>query len=200
MKLYNVFPIPVVSFKFSKHYKYSFPEIEKLDRRPKTWTTPLNTSYPNVNDDDPFLPLDVRDSLKNDLNEDLSVVFSNLDIPSRFKFDEFWYNVYHDNQGQEPHTHLNGCVNPIPYWCGIYYNKNATPTKFYRPDLLNRIHQFPVGKNAQPFIQYFSDTVEPPVEEGDVILFPPYLKHSVSTGSDAKMRLTFSFNLGFYNE
>ena len=38
-----------------------------------------------------------------------------------------------------------------------------------------------------------------PVEDGDIVLFPPYLKHYVvpqeKIDSDDKMRLTFSFNL-----
>ena len=38
-----------------------------------------------------------------------------------------------------------------------------------------------------------------PVQDGDILLFPPYLKHYVppqeNIDSNDKMRLTFSFNL-----
>ena len=115
-----------------------------------------------------------------------------------FDFVDFWYNTYHDNQGQEPHTHLTGCMSATPYWCGIYYNKGSTPTTFFRPDSNNRVHQFP--HQGPEFKEYFADYLKPGVSDGDVILFPPYLQHCVDLQSSASMRMTFSFNLQLYNE
>ena len=38
----------------------------------------------------------------------------------------------------------------------------------------------------------------PPVEDGDILLFPPHLEHSVQSKPENKnkMRMTFSFNIG----
>jgi hypothetical protein len=133
-----------------------------------------------------------------DLKEQIKKLFYMHGIPDKFDFVDFWYNSYHDNQGQEPHTHLTGCMSVTPYWCGIYYNKGSTPTTFFRPDSNNRVHQFP--HQGPEFKEYFADSLQPGVSDGDVILFPPYLQHCVDLQSSASMRLTFSFNLQLYNE
>ena len=68
------------------------------------------------------------------------------------------------------HIHLTGCMEQTPYWCGIYYNKGATPTTFFRPDSNNRVHQFPY--QSENFREYFADSLQPNLHDGDVILFP----------------------------
>ena len=198
MRLHKVFFVPVFTFRFDKHNDYKFAEIYKLDHRPRGWTTPVNSTYPSIPDNDTLVSVDVRNSLMSDLKEQIKKLFYQHGIPDRFNFVDFWYNVYHEDQGQEPHTHLTGCMDLNPYWCGVYYNKGTTPTTFFRPDSNNRIHQFPY--NSGDFQEYFADTLSPNLHDGDVILFPPYLKHCVDLPSDAKMRLTFSFNLQLHNE
>ena len=133
-----------------------------------------------------------------DLSEQMKRLFVSNGIPDKFVVHNFWYNVYHDYQGQEPHTHLTGCMEQTPYWCGIYYNKGATPTTFFRPDSNNRVHQFPY--KSENFREYFADSLQPNLHDGDVILFPPYLMHCVDLQTSANMRLTFSFNLLLHNE
>ena len=198
MTLHKVFYVPIFTFRFNKHNDYKFLDIEKQDRRPRGWTTPLNSTFPVIPDDDPLVSPTVRDSMMRDLKEQIKKLFYMHGIPDKFDFVDFWYNVYHDNQGQEPHTHLTGCMSAAPYWCGIYYNKGSTPTTFFRPDSNNRVHQFP--HQGPAFKEYFADSLQPGVSDGDVILFPPYLQHCVDLQSSASMRLTFSFNLQLYNE
>ena len=198
MRLHKVFYVPIFTFRFNKHNDYKFPDIEKQDRRPRGWTTPLNSTFPVIPDDDPLVSPTIRDSMMRDLKEQIKKLFYMHGIPDKFDFVDFWYNTYHDNQGQEPHTHLTGCMSATPYWCGIYYNKGSTPTKFFRPDSNNRVHQFP--HQGPEFKEYFADYLKPGVSDGDVILFPPYLQHCVDLQSSASMRMTFSFNLQLYNE
>jgi len=198
MRLHKVFYVPIFTFKFDKHSSYQFPDIEKQDSRPKGWTTPVNSTFPVIPDNDLLVPSSVRDSMMRDLKEQIKKLFYMHGIPDKFDFVDFWYNSYHENQGQEPHTHLTGCMSVTPYWCGIYYNKGFTPTTFFRPDSNNRSHQFPY--NGGEFKEYFADTLQPNLSDGDVILFPPYLKHCVDLTTSANMRLTFSFNLQLHNE
>jgi hypothetical protein len=199
--LHKVFYVPIFTFRFEKHDTYDFSDIAKqgkIDSRPKGWTTPVNSSFPNISDNDRLISPDVRDSLIKDLSEQMKRLFISNGIPDKFVVHNFWYNVYHDYQGQEPHTHLTGCMEQTPYWCGIYYNKGATPTTFFRPDSNNRVHQFPY--KSENFREYFADSLQPNLHDGDVILFPPYLMHCVDLQTSANMRLTFSFNLLLHNE
>ena len=201
MMLHKVFYVPIFTFRFEKHDTYDFSDIAKqgkIDSRPKGWTTPVNSSFPNITDNDRLVSPDVRDNLIKDLSEQMKRLFVSNGIPDKFVVHNFWYNVYHDYQGQEPHTHLTGCMEQTPYWCGIYYNKGATPTTFFRPDSNNRVHQFPY--KSENFREYFADSLQPNLHDGDVILFPPYLMHCVDLQTSANMRLTFSFNLLLHNE
>ena len=69
-----------------------------------------------------------------------------LNITTKYLINEFWYNVYHKNQGQEVHTHL-GPINP--YWCGIYYNKNSSPTMFVKESGIHAVHNVPDWKDSK---------------------------------------------------
>ena len=128
MMLHKVFYVPIFTFRFEKHDTYDFSDIAKqgkIDSRPKGWTTPVNSSFPNISDNDRLISPDVRDSLIKDLSEQMKRLFVSNGIPDKFVVHNFWYNVYHDYQGQEPHTHLTGCMEQTTYWCGIYYNKGC---------------------------------------------------------------------------
>ena len=60
MRLHKVFFVPVFTFRFDKHDDYKFAEIDKLDHRPRGWTTPVNSTYPSIPDNDTLVSVDVR--------------------------------------------------------------------------------------------------------------------------------------------
>lgn len=194
--IYKLFYVPLIRFKFSQHKKYFFKDIEKSTKLPKGWKIPLNTTFPFIGDDDNFIEKEKRDSLVMDILFDIEKVFFDLNIPTNFEVSQFWYNICHDNQGQERHSHLSTVVRKNPYWSGIYYNKNPNPTIFYRSDFFYRSCYYP-GADKTKIKDAYWDQWHLDVEEGDIILFPPHLEHSVSTDDSYlnKMRLTFSFNI-----
>ena len=64
----ELFPTPVIKFKFDKHDEY----VNKWDNweqcgRHKAWQCELNTSFPQVQQDDPYAPMDIVNKLKDDL-------------------------------------------------------------------------------------------------------------------------------------
>lgn len=194
--LIGMFPVPAIKIAFKHHHKYNFPEVAERDNRPEGWTTPLNTSFPGIADNDALVSPQVRDSLLRDLHESITEVFQQLNIPTNIKFFELWYNIYHEHQGQEYHSHFPNVGINVPFWSGIYYNKNASPTTFRRSDYAYRTQKFhEYGKSA--LAECLCETFSPNVSNGDIILFPPYLEHSVKTEPKHKdkMRLTFSFNI-----
>jgi hypothetical protein len=190
------FAVPIIKFEFKYHDRYKFNEIEKIERIPVEWAKSINSSFPNIRDDDYLISPNIRDSLINDLKESIQDVFEELNIPKEFYFQEFWYNVYHDGQGQEAHNHLPFAHGRLPYWSGIYYNKNASPTKFIRPDRLYATQLFE-GYKESSLSNFYFYSFHPDVNDGDIILFPPYLDHYIDEDEQRKdnMRLTFAFNM-----
>lgn len=196
IELQSLFAVPLIKFKFTNHNLYNFPEIEKKVSKPKNWVKPLNTSFGFSTDN--FFTNSVKNQMVDDLKCDLDHVFSSLRIPTSFDICEIWYNIYHDFQGQEKHDHLPPVGITNPYWCGVYYNKNPSPTIFHCPNNLARISYIPEYSDPKCYLyDYYAPVLCPEVEEGDVILFPPWIEHSIETGDNFKnrMRLTFAFNL-----
>jgi len=192
----GLFPVPVIKIKFKDHYKYTFPEVEKKDHKPANWTRSVNTTFPFIEDDDLIVPPIVRDSLMKDLKNAIVDVFREINLPTNIDFMTLWYNIYHDNQGQEKHHHLPQVGHPAPFWAGIYYNKKASPTKFFNTNDMRKTHLFKGCEKTQ-LLPCLGEACSPHVEDGDILLFPPYLEHSVESPLEYKnsMRMTFSFNI-----
>jgi hypothetical protein len=194
--IHRIFSTPIIHFSFSKHESYYFHDIEKTVRKPEGWSEQLNTSFPHVDKTDPFISQDKTYRLKNDLLESISLALRSVDLPYNVNFANFWYNIYHDNQGQEKHWHMPIVGTILPYWSGVYYNKNSSPTVFYRDYGMHRTHEFS-GHETSHIKDCKWEYYSVNVKDGDVILFPPYLQHEVKSEERHRenMRLTFSFNL-----
>ena len=192
----GLFPVPVIKIKFKDHYKYNFSEVEKRDEKPDDWISSVHTSFPGISNDDPIVSSSVRDSLESDLKNCIGEVFKEIGLPTTIKFTNMWYNIYHENQGQEPHRHLPMVGGIMPFWSGIYYNKNASPTKFIRDDKLFITQLFEGYENSEMAFPLSTD-FSPKVKDGDILLFPPHLEHLVESKPHHKdkMRMTFSFNI-----
>ena len=195
-ELIGYFPIPIIKIKFNNHYKYNFSEVEKRDKKPYGWVDPVHTTFPGIPDNDPIVPSPVRDNLTRDLKDSIVNVFKKVELPTTIEFSNLWYNIYHDNQGQEKHSHLCLVGEPTPFWSGVYYNKNASPTKFYNDNRMVGTQKY-LGYENGAIGSCLADSASPTVEDGDILLFPPYLEHSVESKPECKnnMRMTFSFNL-----
>ena len=195
-ELIGLFPIPLLKIEFKNHYKYNFSEVEKRDEKPDDWISSVHTSFPGISNDDPIVSSSVRDSLESDLKNCIGEVFKEIGLPTTIKFTNMWYNIYHENQGQEPHRHLPMVGGIMPFWSGIYYNKNASPTKFIRDDKLFITQLFEGYENSEMAFPLSTD-FSPKVKDGDILLFPPHLEHLVESKPHHKdkMRMTFSFNI-----
>ena len=195
-ELIPIFPIGLIKIKFKDHHKYNFPDIEKKVNKPRDWNCSVNSSFPFIDEHDTLVPPIVKKNLVADLKSSIVEVFKELKMPTNFEFTQFWYNTYRDNQGQEKHNHLTWVGSKNLYWCGIYYNKNSSPTKFHRDPGWYECQRFPNYENT-PMDYVLSGGYSPPVEDGDILLFPSYLQHSVESQPyhKDKMRMTFSFNI-----
>jgi hypothetical protein len=195
---HSVFAMPILQFKFSKHSSYFFEDIPKSVNKPSTWTQELNTSFPNISDQDSFTKADVRDKLKEDLLQEINQALFSLNYKENLSFQHFWYNIYHQGQGQERHRHLGMFGERFCFLSGIYFNKNASTCQlnFHRDYGFHEIYDYE-GFKGTSLEHFFWTKFHPGISDGDVLLFPPYLEHSVSPNENKenKMRVTFSFNL-----
>ena len=94
-----------------------------------------------------------------------------------------WLNVYEKQNWQEKHIH------PPFQWSGVYFvhfdPNEHNPTTFHHPsETLLATAGITTGT-----------TFTPQVQEGDMIIFPSWLEHSVLMNKSSKIRSTISFNL-----
>lgn len=200
-EIHPVFPIPILYKPFSKHKKWNknFENFDHVDRRPGTWTTPVNTSFPEIKPDDPYVSVEDRDGMSSDLLMDVKSMMRDFHVTDDIYFSEFWYNAYYQGQGQEPHDHLSE-VNYNAFWSGVYFCKGCFPGSFTltRRDQSVRLQQYVDWSKSDPQLgQYYQNIMQPPIKDGDLILFPPHVLHAVTVDERNKdnMRLSFSFNV-----
>ncbi len=204
MEVHRLFSTPVIHLRLSTHdqHVFNYPKRGELkSNKPVSWVGAVRTSFPRAEGDD-FIDKEQLEKLKSDIIKEIEVAFLYLNITSKFRLDEFWYNIYDKGFGQEMHDHLSKDPITDPLWSGVYYHKNceSIPTIFSRSDSNYRCQLFDGWIDSQ-----IADTLDKQwstqVKDGDIILFPPYLMHYVyCDNEDEEMRVTFSFNVDRTNE
>ena len=198
-QIIELFPTPIIKFRFEKHDEYAgkWENWDVVKRQPKSWQCELNTSFPQVRQDDPYAPMDVVNNLEKDLLFQVKKLHKSYGLMTDIEFYNFWYNAYYTGQGQEWHNHLPE-AGLAPIWSGVYFAKNcfAGQFAFQRTDLSMRT-QGPMNIQNSLLRKYYDDCLATEFTDGDVVLFPPHLNHSVKLRNDeniTEQRLTFSFN------
>jgi uncharacterized protein (TIGR02466 family) len=112
-----------------------------------------------------------------------------------------WYNITGKGGWQEQHDHISG---PLPCQFSmvhyVQFDKNehsaaefenplATILKSMAPAEKELIPNFFKGLHATPNM----------VKEGDIIIFPAYLKHAVNIQESEKERISTATNIGIWN-
>ena len=109
-----------------------------------------------------------------------------------------WFNVGVRGTSQEEHDHMGGF--PSTAWSAIHYavfdKEEHTPTTFFNPIaqlFLNSVR--PTDKEDILPPEWKKRMVVPDVEEGDLLIFPSYLRHCVPVQTSNKLRATVALNL-----
>ena len=200
VQILELFPTPVIKFRFEKHDQYvdEWDNWEQCGRQPESWQCELNTSFPQVQQDDPYAPMDIVNKLKDDLQFQVKKVHKTNGLMTDITFYNFWYNAYYAGQGQEWHDHLPE-AGLAPIWSGVYFAKNCFPGQFaFQKWDLSMKTQGPMNVQSSSIRKYYDDTHIGDFTDGDVVLFPPHLRHCVQIRDDQNVtdqRLTFSFNI-----
>jgi hypothetical protein len=117
-----------------------------------------------------------------------------FDCTYQIMIDEIWYNCYLDGEYQEEHDHLGGPFNLVHFSC-IHFlsfdDSRHKPPKFRDP--LDQIRNTSLEFDRNQY----NHSYQPNIEEGDFIMFPSYLKHSVEPCKDTKdyPRITIAMNI-----
>lgn len=197
--LHGIFSVPIVVQKVKEHEKIKSYLVENT--RPDFEESGHNTStcmmYTDLwgqgkKVDWPFLHnyyVPQVQQLMEETNFDMK-------IPWRYNINS-WYNWTKYAGWQELHDHV---VGPISYaWCGVHYvvfdKEKHEPTRFWNPNADQIQAHWPSNqvKDNPPYCQdtYYS----PEVNEGDIVWFPPWLKHQALQQMTDSPRLTVAINL-----
>lgn len=115
-----------------------------------------------------------------------------FDAPYKIDIDEIWYNVYMNGEWQEEHDHVGG-PHGSHYSCIHFLSfdpKIHQPVEFRDP--LSQLRNLSVELDRNNY----AHTWYPELKEGDFIMFPSYLSHSVKPGKPTPdyPRITIAFN------
>ena len=110
-----------------------------------------------------------------------------------FVIDKIWYNIYTDGEYQEVHDHLGTSLNPTHFSLihFLSFNKGEhKPPEFHDPISQLRMLSLEFDSNK------CGEVHVPDIEEGDLLMFPCYLRHCVPPGKKTSYpRITISFNI-----
>lgn len=115
----------------------------------------------------------------------------------QISIDEIWCNCYVDEEFQEEHDHLsriNGSKSSPHFSCIHFLSFDPTrhkPVKLYDPIRQIRCTSYELNNDEYGEFYY------PNIEEGDFIMFPSYLRHSVSPSPKTPdyPRITIAMNI-----
>ena len=194
-----IFSTPLLIKKFSKHEEYTerIKLFERSSKLPPYWICDVYTSFPFLEENDEHYG-EIALDLKRDMLDEVKEMMREYDIPDNVNIDHFWYNGYYDGQGQENHNHL--CAKNIfnPLWSGVYFHRNCYQGSFtfYKSDHSLRTQQT-IDWDQTKLAGYYHEYLNIPMNDGDIMLFPPHMMHSVKVDerNSVNQRLTFSFNV-----
>jgi hypothetical protein len=197
-----LFEVPMYKFKASRHAEIKqwmidnvFPEFEK--NGPNESSRNLYSSY------FPGAPKIDNDIFSNFYAKDISNFLTKAEFSNLHAWKtkiNFWYNLSLQGSYQEVHDHLGGPV-PISYAAihSVIFDKNEhVSTVFYNPlqSVLKSLQPTTRDQFRPADFKEFQKILN--VEEGDIIIFPSYVPHSVMTQVSEKLRITVAFNISIF--
>ena len=127
--------------------------------------------------------------IEKDIFDEYSLLFNSI-IEKKWSGKlEYWYQVYKNNEYQEWHNHMPSTLSAIHF---LNFKDEHFAPIFEDPlkSVKSIINQTALNKDLSSSLRY-----TPEVEEGDIIIFPSYLQHTVPAGKYNSHRVTIAINL-----
>ena len=113
---------------------------------------------------------------------------------------DMWYNAYSEGQYQEWHDHAGGKGDFSAIHFLKYDPNEHSPTIFRNPIEKSRL--FSSQRNKQRLKSednivnpVYNRIHTPDIKEGDLLIFPSWLEHTVPANKSNNLRMTVSFNI-----
>ena len=179
-ELLQIFPIPVLITKYEHSIEDEFKFIEKL----RYIEQKENGNFKS--DDTYLLKHNELALIKNFIYESLNKFTKNIyQTKQRLVVTQCWTNKNPPNSKHHEHVHPNSIIS------GVFYFRQS---KTLPPIQFSKSIQECIKLNPEKYNQLNSETFLLPMVDGELVLFPSSLRHSVPFNKGNETRYSMSFN------
>ena len=179
-ELIQIFPIPVLITKYEHSIEDEFKFIEKL----RYIEQKENGNFKS--DDTYLLKHNELALIKNFIYESLNKFTKNIyQTKQRLVVTQCWTNKNPPNSKHHEHVHPNSIIS------GVFYFRQS---KTLPPIQFSKSIQEGIKLNPEKYNQLNSETFLLPMVDGELVLFPSSLRHSVPFNKGNETRYSMSFN------
>ena len=179
-ELLQIFPVPVLITKYGNSIDDEFKFIEKL----RYIEQKENGNFKS--DDTYLLKHNELALIKNFIYESLNKFTKNIyQTKQRLVVTQCWTNRNPPNSKHHEHVHPNSIIS------GVFYFRQS---KTLPPIQFSKSIQESFKLNPEKYNQVNSETFLLPMVDGELVLFPSSLRHSVPFNKGNETRYSMSFN------
>ena len=179
-ELLHIFPSPVLITKYEHSIEDEFKFIEKL----RYIEQKENGNFKS--DDTYLLKHNELALIKNFIYESLNKFTKNIyQTKQRLVVTQCWTNKNPPNSKHHEHVHPNSIIS------GVFYFRQS---KTLPPIQFSKSIQEGIKLNPEKYNQLNSETFLLPMVDGELVLFPSSLRHSVPFNKGNETRYSMSFN------
>ena len=193
-KIYNLFPVPIFQYKIKNYQEINqellnyILELQKKNKIGNTHSNRGGWHSPNfdlVNEGPPINFINkFKDFLKHIISSDMGWEY----IPNKQRIVAMWAIINKKNSFNVMHNHQN-CYLSASYY--VRKPENSGDITFFDPKEA-KTYRFP---KIEKYTEYSTETVTIEPGEGDLLIFPSYLYHSVGENLSDDNRVVVSFNI-----
>lgn len=132
--------------------------------------------------------------LKNEIMKQLNIFTKNyLTVKDNIKFymQNSWAVKHQKNDWGQPHVHGNSLLSGV---CYLKTNKDSGNIVFHKPDGYTNLFHSSTMIMFNEYDNHNSDVYDIVPEEGDIIIFPSHLMHSIKRNNSDMDRYSLAFN------
>tara|TARA_B100000427_G_C15337859_1_gene519786 strand:+ start:101 stop:769 length:669 start_codon:yes stop_codon:yes gene_type:complete len=184
----GLFPIPLLVSSYTLDYTKELEWIKNCNyNKNSDISVNLDAKFTSRQSKDTFL-LDRPEliNIRSFIEEKLSYYVNNvLQSSSELVITQSWSNVNGKGEWHDEHTHPNSIVSGVFY---LHNNDSLPPIKFKKK------YSSEVNLDIEKYNMYNNNFVQYSFHNGDLILFPSSLQHSVPANLSDEERISLSFN------
>ena len=193
-KIYNLFPVPIFQYKIENYQEINqellnyILELQKINKIGNTHSNRGGWHSPNfdlVNEGPPINFINkFKDFLKHIISSDMGWEY----IPNKQRIVAMWAIINKKNSFNVMHNHQN-CYLSASYY--VRKPEDSGDITFFDPKEA-KTYRFP---KIEKYTEYSTEIVTIEPGEGDLLIFPSYLYHSVGENLSDDNRVVVSFNI-----